>query len=203
MFWCKGGIKMKAKFVSLLLTACALLALQGVAWCSGGEAAHGEHALNWADFLFRLLNFGIMLAILVWLLKKPAGNFFTSRREDIKQLLAELESKRTEAEAKGAEYQAKLAALEVETRAIVSELIMEGETEKKKIIEAAERQAVYLKEQAKLAAQQEIKTARDSLQAEVSELSVTAAETLLRKNIKAEDQQRLVRDFMTKVVEAK
>jgi F-type H+-transporting ATPase subunit b len=203
MFWCKGGIKMKAKSVSLLLTAALLLAVQGVAWCSGGEAAHGEHALNWADFLFRLLNFGIMLAILVWLLKKPAGNFFTSRREDIKKLLAELESKRTEAEAKGAEYQAKLAALEVETRAIVSELIMEGETEKKKIIEAAERQAVYLKEQAKLAAQQEIKAARDSLQAEVSELSVTAAETLLRKNIKAEDQQRLVRDFMTKVVEAK
>jgi F-type H+-transporting ATPase subunit b len=203
MFWCKGGINMKAKSVSLLVTAALLLAVQGVAWCSGGEASQGGHALNWADFLFRLLNFGIMLAILVWLLKKPAGNFFTSRREDIKKLLAELESKRTEAEAKGAEYQAKLAALEVETKAIVSELIMEGETEKKKIIEAAERQAVYLKEQAKLAAQQEIKAARDGLQAEISELSVTAAETLLRKNIKADDQERLVRDFMTKVVEAK
>jgi F-type H+-transporting ATPase subunit b len=202
MVGCKGGIKMKAKVASLLLTGSLLLALQGVAWCAE-EGAHAAHALNWTDFLFRLMNFVLMLAILVKLLKKPAGNFFASRREDIQKLLSELESKKGEAESKSAEYQAKLAALGEETKAIVAELVMEGEAEKKKIIEAAERQAKYIKEQAQLAIQQELKTARDSLQEEISDLSVAAAEQILRKNIKTDDQERLVRDFMTRVVEAK
>ena len=203
MTGCKGGIKMKAKYVPLLLTGALLIALQGVAWCAEGGAHGGEHALNWSDFLFRLMNFALMLGILVKLMKKPVGNFFTSRREDIQKLLSELESKRSESEAKSAEYQTKLAKLEDETKAIVAELVLEGEAERKKIIEAAERQAKYIKEQAQLAIQQEIKAARDSLQEEISDLSVAAAEEILRKRIKAEDQERLVRDFMTRVVEAK
>ena len=41
------------------------------------------------------------------------------------------------------------------------------------------------------------------LQKEIAELSVTAAEVLLKEKIGEEDQQKLVDDFMTKVVEAK
>ena len=51
--------------------------------------------------------------------------------------------------------------------------------------------------------QQEVKSAKEKLQAEIAELSVAAAEDILRKNIEAQDQQRLVQEFMKKVVEAK
>ena len=54
-----------------------------------------------------------------------------------------------------------------------------------------------------LAIDQEIKSAKEGLQAEIAELSVTAAEALLKEKIGAEDQQKLVDDFMKKVVEAK
>ncbi len=99
--------------------------------------------------------------------------------------------------------QARLASLEEETRRIVDELIAEGEAEKKKIIEAAHREAEYIQQQAQIAIQQEIQAARDSLKDEVAELSVAAAQDIIRKKMRAEDQQRLVREFMTKVVEAK
>jgi len=192
----------KTKIVGILLAVVVLLGLHGLAWAAA-EGGHGAGGLNWKDFLFRLLNFSIMAGILYKLLKKPLTNFFTSRRENIQKTLAELEVKKQEAEKKCQEYKAKLAALEGETQKIVSEYIQEGELEKQKILEAAERQAEYIKEQAQLAIQQEMKAARDTLQREVAEMSVGAAEQILRKKMKAKDQDRLVRDFMTKVVEAK
>ena len=117
--------------------------------------------------------------------------------------LTELEVKTSEARAEHARVQAKLASLEQDTRKIIDELIAEGEAEKQKIIEAAHRQAEYIQQQAEIAIQQEIQAARDSLKDEIAELSVAAAQDMIKKRIKADDQQRLVREFMTKVVEAK
>jgi F-type H+-transporting ATPase subunit b len=194
------GYEMRVKGALPLLCAATILALQGICWAS--EGGGGGH-LNWTDFAYRLVAFVILVAILVKLLKKPISSFLSSRREDIQKLLAELESRRLDAEQRSAEQTAKLAALEEETKKIVAELVAEGEAERRKIIESAEKQAEYIKQQAQLAIQQEIKAARESLQEEIGEATVTAAETLLRKNLKSADQDRLVRDFMTRVVEAK
>ena len=197
----RGG-KMRARSLSLLLALGLPIAMCGLSWASeaGGQGGHG---LNWTDFMLRLLNFVILVAVLTKLLKKPLVNFFTSRRESIQKLLEELELKRTAAEEKSAEYRAKMATLEGETKRIVEDLIAEGELERQKIIEGAKKQAEYIKQQAQLAIQQEVKFAKETLQSEIAEMSVAAAEELLRKNMKSEDQDRLVRDFMTKVVEAK
>jgi F-type H+-transporting ATPase subunit b len=133
----------------------------------------GHHELNWWDFFLRLMNFAIMLGLLIYLAKKPLANFFVSRREGIQNTLTELEH------------------------------VQEGEAEKNKIIETAHKQAEYLKQQAQMTIQQEIKKARESLQEEIADLTVAAAEDILRKNIKAKDQDRLVQEFIAKVVEAK
>jgi len=197
----RRGYEMRVKGALPLLCAASFTALQGVCWASGGGGDGGH--LNWTDFAYRLVAFVILVAILVKLLKKPICSFLTSRREDIQKLLTELESKRLEAEQRSVEQKAKLAALEDETKKIVAELLAEGEAERQKIIESAQKQAAYIKQQAELAIQQEIKTAREDLQEEIGDLTVAAAEALLRKNLKAADQDRLVRDFMTRVVEAK
>lgn len=190
---------MRARGLSLFLGGEMLLAFEGVALASEAGGGH----LNWWDFTLRSVNFVILVLILGKLLKKPISNFFTSRRENIKLLLAELSEKQALADAKAAEYRSRLSLLEDETRKIVSELITEGEAERQRILEGANRQAEYVRQQAQLAIQQEIKAARESLQEEVANLSVSAAEDLLRKNIKSEDQDRLIKDFMMRVVEAK
>jgi F-type H+-transporting ATPase subunit b len=81
--------------------------------------------------------------------------------------------------------------------------MQEGEMEKQRIIESANRQAAYITEQAKLAVQQEIKAAKGELQEEIANLSVAAAEDILKKNMKSDDHKRLVQEFLTKAVEAK
>ncbi len=178
-----------------------VLLLVGTAWATEG-GGHG-HTLDWTNFWLRLLNFSIMLAILVKLIKKPMANFFASRRENIKKLLEELEAQKEAAEEKAAEYKSRLESLEEETEKIVSEYVQEGEREKQKILEAAQEQAEYIKQQARFTIQQEIKAAKESLQEEIAELSVMSAEELLKKNIRPADQQRLVKEFTKKAVEAK
>lgn len=176
------------------------------AWLSNAFASEtegGHHHLNWIDFAYRTVAIIIVVVVLVKLLKKAVVNILNSRREEIQRLLSELEAKTSEAGSEFSRAQARLASLEEETIRIVDELIAEGEAEKKKIIEAAHREAEYIQQQAQVAVQQEIQAARDNLKDEVAELSVAAARDIIQKKMRAEDQQRLVREFMTKVVEAK
>ncbi len=196
------GKKERTKHVLFFLTAGLLLAVGGAVWASGGEAHGGGH-LNWSDFAARILVFAIVVICLYRPVKKLFGGQLSSRREEIQGLLVQLEQRQKEVEKHSAECKAKLAALEAETKKIVDQLIAEGEIERKKIITAAQKQADYIKQQAEVAIQQEIKAAREKLKLEVSDLSVAAAEEILRSNMKADDQDRLVREFMTRVVEAK
>ncbi len=193
----KGG-KMKRRLTVTFLVGAFVMAFGGVALAAGG----GGHENNWWDFFLRTLNFTILVVILYKLLKKPIANFFSARQESIQSKLADLEAKKLEAERVSAEYRARMAALEVETEKIITELVAEGEAEKEKIIAAAGRQAEYLRQQAELAIQQEIKLARESLQQEVAEMSVRAAEDLLRKHMQLEDQGRLIQEFLSGVDDA-
>jgi F-type H+-transporting ATPase subunit b len=189
-----------SKFVSPFLGIVLFFACQSNVWASEAE---GGHHLNWTEFTYRTIAFLILAGLLIKLLRKPVADFLNSRRDEIQRLLQELEVKAADAQKKNAEFQIRLASLEQETRKIVDEMIADGEAEKKKIIEAAHRQADYIQQQAHIAVQQEVQAARDSLKDEVAELSVSAAEDILKKNMKSADQDRLVREFMTMVVEAK
>ncbi len=195
------GMKMKCKIWAPLLGIVLFFAFLGNAWASGGGGAAGH--LNWTDFAYRTIAFVILVAILTKLLRKPIAGFLNSRREEIQRMLEELEAKTTEAQKKSLDIQARIASAEEESRKIIDELIAEGEAERKKIIEAAHRQADYIKQQARIAIQQEVQAARDSLKDEVADLSVSAAEEVLRNKMLAEDQERLIREFNTMVVEAK
>ncbi|HYA43708.1 MAG TPA: hypothetical protein VEF34_20590, partial [Syntrophobacteraceae bacterium] len=68
---------------------------------------------------------------------------------------------------------------------------------------AAHREAEYIQQQAQIAIEQEIQAARNTLKDEVADLAIAAAQNLIQKKIKGEDQRRLVHEFLTNVVEAK
>jgi len=178
----------------LLATMCScssvILMTAGVVWAS----SEGGHSM-WPDFWQRVLNFAIMAGVLIFIFKKlNVKAFFAKRTESIANTLNELEVKKKEAEKTYEEYKQKLSQLDKETDRILQEYIEQGEREKAKIIANAETD---------VAIEQEIKSAKEVLQKEIAELSVTAAEVLLKEKIGEEDQQKLVDDFMTKVVEAK
>jgi F-type H+-transporting ATPase subunit b len=176
-----------------------ILMTAGVVWAS----SEGGHSM-WPDFWQRVLNFAIMAGALIFIFKKlNVKAFFTKRTESIANTLNELEVKKKEAEKTYEEYKQKLSQLDKETDRILQEYIEQGEREKTRIIANAEKAATEIRQQTDIAIEQEIKIAKEGLQQEIAELSVTAAEALLKEKIGEEDQQKLVDDFMTKVVEAK
>ena len=183
-----------------VLGCCGLIPLlfAGMAW-----AAEAGHSM-WPDFWQRVLNFAIMAGVIIFLFKKfNLKGFFTKRTKNIANTLNELETKKKEAEKTYEEYKQKLAQLDKETDRILQEYIEMGEKEKAKIIANAEKAAADIRVATDLAIEQEIKNAKADLQRDIAEFSVTAAEALLKEKIGEEDHNKLVNDFMTKVVEAK
>ena len=187
---------MKAVLLAVLL----LGLLGGISFASGGghEVASG---VLLKDFLYRLFNFAIVVAILVYFLAKPIKKGLAGRREEIEKTLAEAKRIKEEAEAKFAEYDLKLARATEEIAEISDSIRREGEREKINIIESAKQLAIKIEQDAENAAELEVAKARTELQREAVQLAVGVAEELLKKNFTKDDDTRLIDEYMQKVGE--
>ena len=178
----------------LVGTACC------VAYASGGEH-HVDSGVLLKDFLYRVLNFSIVVAILVYFLTKPLKKGLAGRRENIEKALQEAQKAKEEAEAKFAEYDRKLTQATEEIAEISDAIRREGELEKQKIIENAKSMAKQIETDAEKAAELEVAKARAALQQEAAQLAVGIAEDLLKKSFSKDDDARLIDEYMKKVGE--
>ncbi len=189
----------------IMATACLLLvglATVGFA-AEGGEGAHHvDTAKQLKDFGWRVLDFAVLMGILIWALKKAdVKGSLKARRAGIEKALQEAVTAREAAERKMAEYQGKLAKANEEIEAISAAIREEGQKEKERIIAEAKVTAEKIKEQARQAADQEVIKARAELRTEAARLSVQLAEQTLKEKINKNDQDKLVSEYLTKVVE--
>jgi len=193
MNWKKTGTVAGAVLMVLVCVA--------VAYASGEAGGHeaGIPRAKWMDLLYRAMNFAGLAFILVFFLKKPFADGLSSRREGIKDQLEALESRKAEAEQMYKEAEAKLARLDEEVNAIITEAVKQGETEKAKIITDAERNAGDIKRQAEMAVAHELALAKSRLKGEIAEQAVLLAEELIKKNIQPADQSRMVELSLDKV----
>ena len=180
----------------------ALLVLAGVAAASSGGEHGGIDSAKITDLILRTVNFVVFAAILVKLVAKPAKNFFAQRSQDIAQSLEDLEAQKAEAAKELAEAEAKLAQVAGERDRIIQQYIAEGELEKAKIVEKAEMVAARIKEMAAMTIDQETKKAVQDLTKEIADLATQLAEDLLTKKVTYADQQKLVEEYLKKVVQA-
>lgn len=93
-----------------------------------------------------------------------------------------------------------MAALDQEADRIVADYVAQGEAAKDRILAEAEAQAIKLEEMAKRNIEQEFKNAKNELRQEIVEKALAKAEVLVRESISKEDQDKLVDDYLTKVV---
>jgi F-type H+-transporting ATPase subunit b len=193
------------KPVLMTATVCLfLVALAAAGFAAeGGEGAHHvDTAKQMKDFMWRCIDFGVLVAIVVWALKKAdVKGSLKARRDGIEKALKEAVLAREAAEKKMAEYEGKLVRANEEIEAISAAIREEGVREKERIIAEATVTAEKIKEQARNTADQEIVKARAELRAEASRLAVQLAEQTLKEKINKDDQDRLVGEYLTKVVE--
>lgn len=192
----RNGNKTPRRIWIGVLVALLCLAV-GTALAASGEGG----GKGWvATDTYRVMNFVVLVAALIFILRKPISQALSSRVKTIKEQLENLETQKAEAEKKLAQYNEKLSQLEREAEKIVEGYIQQGNDAKAKIIKEAEATAEKLQVQAKRNIEHEFSKARQELQREVVEKSLVQAEAMLKKAITEEDQNKLVDEYLDKVV---
>lgn len=149
---------------------------------------------------FRVINFAVLACALVFLLKKPLSQALKGRIDGIREQLEELEAKKKEAEQQLAKYNEKLSQMDREAENIVAAYIKQGEETKARLIEEAKAAAEKLETQAQRNIEHHFQQAKKALQAEIIEKALTKAETVIKESISDQDQNRLVVEYLDKVV---
>ena len=184
---------------SVLIAGSMVLVAGTVAYAAGGGGEE-HHPIDWKDFGYRMFNFIILAGFLWWLSAKKVKEFFAGRRNDIKESLNQAQAAKEDAERKYKEYVSKLEKATEEIDGIAELIKVQGMAEKEKMIEEAQKAAVKIEEDTKARMEQEFSTARNQLRAEAAQLSIQLAEELLKRNITIQDHEKMVKEYMDKVV---
>ena len=171
-----------------------------VALANEGAGGHEAAEMDWKDLIFRLINFAIFVGIIYKFAGKKIAELFRGRREQIESQLSDFTARRQEAEARLKDVEASIANLEAERAKILDEYKAQGESLKAAIIEKAEKDAAKIVETAGTTAAQERRTAEKRIRAEVADLVVEAAEKMLVDKLGKEEHEKLVDEYLTKVV---
>jgi len=150
-----------------------------------------ESPMAW---VWRILNFAILVFLLVKFVGKPLKGFLKQRSEMIEKSIKEAQEAKEIAKKALAEVEEKLKLKDKEIAEILSFAKATGEDEKKRLIEDAERLKNKILEQAKANIDHEIKMAKEVIKAEAVEEAIKLSEEKIKTRLTKEDQDRILQD---------
>ena len=183
----------------LIAAILLVFGLAAVAYAAG-EAEPAAHGLNWKDFLFRVINFVLVFAVIAKFGGKKIVGFFRGRVTQIENQMADLDSRKAEAAKRLADIEASIANLAAEKKRIEDEYRRQGEALRDAIVAAAEAKAAQIREQAVATAETEARAAVGKIRSELADAVVEAAQNMLQQKLTAQDQEQLLDTYLTKVV---
>jgi len=155
----------------------------------------GESAPWWnipSFELWRWINLIIFVALFIYILRRPVSEAMRARREGIRRDLMRAHEERNAALAKLEEVEARLAKLDEEVASVREQTAREAAEERERIRRSTENEARKLREQAQREIESTGKAARQELREFAAEQSVRLAEEMIHRDIKPEDDARLV-----------
>jgi F0F1-type ATP synthase membrane subunit b/b' len=141
---------------------------------------------------WKFLNLFLFVGALVYVLRKPIGEAMRARREAIRRELMRAQEERNAALAKLAEVEARLAKLDGEVAQVQEQAERDAQAEKERIARSSEDDARKLRDQSVREIESAGKVARQELRRYAAEQSVRMAEEMIRRDIRPEDDDRLV-----------
>ena len=185
----------KSKLLQVLAFCVFNLAFVAVAFASGGE----EHTPLWKEYMWKIINFLVLVIVLFKFAKKPLQNFLQQRSETIAKTLQEAKAAREAAEKALREVEGRLKTKDAEIEAIIAAAKRSGETERNAIIEESARLKEKIVEQAKTNIEFELKHAKEVIKAEAVELAMELAEKKLKEKLTKDEQEKLLDDSLVKI----
>jgi len=151
----------------------------------------------WWDYpgleLWKFVNLGVLITALMYFVKPKISEAFRERGETIRRELIEARQERDEALARLATVEARLKTLDGEVAALHEQSQLQAEAERERIANETQREMAGLREQAQREIESAGKTARQRLRRFAAHQSVIYAEELLRRDLRADDDARLIK----------
>jgi F-type H+-transporting ATPase subunit b len=165
-------------------------------------AAGGHHAeFNLIDEIFRWLNFIILAVVLYVVLAKILPSVLQGHRQKIQQAIEGATASRAEAQRLLQENQAKTANLQQELAQLQQQATQSREELARRLEAEAQQLAARVVAQARVEVERATERARLSLREEAATLTVQVAEDILRRELRDEDQQAIVRRYIARIGE--
>jgi F-type H+-transporting ATPase subunit b len=153
--------------------------------------------------LWQIFNFIVFVALIVYLLRNKIGigKVFNDRAASIRKELDKARIEKAEAERKLTEVEARLSKLDQEVAGMRAEAEREAERETARIREAAAQEAEKIRQMANREIEGAMKEARAELRAFVAENSVGLAEAIIKRELKPEDNRRILNKYVEELRE--
>jgi len=181
---------------SLLLFSLSIFHFLFVSPAFAAEAAHGS---EWKEWLWKILNFAILVFILVRFIGKPLRGFLKRRTELIEKTLAEAREAKELAQKALAEVEERLKLKDREVEDIISQSRRSAEIEQERLIQQGEQMREKILEQAKNSIDYELRLAKEAIKKEAVEIALGLAEKKLKGRLTEEEQMRLIEQGLAKI----
>lgn len=162
----------------------------------GAEAQHEESPFR---VIARWANFIVLFGGLAFLLRKPIGEFFTTRRNDITNGLQRAQDAQAGAQSRMDEIEQRLGHLAADVAALRSEAEKESLVEREKILAEAKREVERVIEQSRQEIDRVARTVEREIKEKIADLVIDRAGNTLRSEMTQDDQKRIVVRFIKKL----
>jgi F-type H+-transporting ATPase subunit b len=166
---------------------------------AAGGAHHAEFSLT--EELFRWINFIILAVVLYMVLSKLLPRALQDQRQKIQQAIEEAKAGRAEAQRLLQDNQRKTANLQQELSQLQQQATQEREDMARRMEAEAQQLAARIVAQARSEVERATERARQSLREDAAMLTVQIAEDILRRELRDEDQQAIVRRYIARMGE--
>jgi len=185
-----------AKSAALIaLMAFVLIATSGLCLASGNDEIIWKKT-DW----FKVMNFVVLAVALYLAVRKPVSSALNGRIQGIQEDLKVLEAEKEAAQKQLENYNQRIATLDKEAERIIGEYRAQGEAAKARVLAVAQENAAKIEDQAKRNIANEFEMAKQKLRQDIFEQAVARAEALVKGKITSKDQDRLVDEYLDKVV---
>lgn len=183
--------------MKLLLNIMILLA-PAVLMAAGGGAGHHDEGIP-KVVIYQFINVALLVGGLIYFTKDSIIGFFSGRKAAYLEAAQKSAFAREQAEKEFVDLKNKIANIDATRADALKKAQEHAEDVRKQILAESQDVSKRIRDEAELTARLEIQRAQKELREQLLKDSLTAARTVLTKDLGANDQQKLQNEFINNI----